>query len=222
MQAALVGCLNPAERARAGRYRRPDDARRFSVARGWLRHVLGDVCATAPADVVLADGPGKPRLSEPAGPRFNLAHAGDLALIAVAEQEVGVDVEHVDSGPAGLEATALACTPSEAVALDGLPVDQRAAAFLRLWTAKEAYLKATGDGLSVAPSGVEVGTADANGATPIGDSSWTVRHIVPAPGYVGAVAADGRGWKVRLGHLDGLHWDGPSVEGRMAWRWGPA
>lgn len=219
VQAGLVASLNPAERARAERYRHPDHARRFALARGWLRHVLADACATAPADVPLGDGPGKPRLAgAPEGPCFNVAHAGDLALIAVAEREVGVDVEHVDRGPAGLEATALACTPSEIVALDRLPVEQRGPAFLRLWTAKEAYLKAVGVGLAVAPSGVEIGTPDASGLTPVGgDSGWTVRHIVPAPGYVGAVAAEGRDWEVRLRCIDGR-----SVEGRMAWRSGPA
>ena len=182
----LVATLAPAEHARADRYRFPDDARRFSVARGWLRHVLGSAVGIAPADISFDAGPGKPRLHAARGPCFNLSHAGELAVIAVSDTEVGVDVEHESSGPAALEAATVACTPAEAAVLDGFPLEARATAALRLWTAKEAYLKATGEGLSVPPGQVRI-------AAP-----WSVRELRPAASYVGAVAAEGEDWEVVL------------------------
>ena len=183
---ALVATLTPAEHDRAGRYRFPDDARRFSVARGWLRHVLGDAVGVAPADIALAAGPGKPRLDAAGGPCFNLSHAGELAVIALSDSEVGVDVEHESSAPAAREAAAVAGTPAEAAALDFLPAEARPAAALSLWTAKEAYLKATGEGLTVPPDEVEI---------PV---TWSVRELRPAAGYLGAVAAEGEDWEVVL------------------------
>lgn len=185
-RAVLLATLTPAERARADRYRFPADTRRFSLARGWLRQVLGAELGIPAPDVTFADTRGKPRLAPVGGPCFNLSHAGELAVIAVCAGEVGVDIEPETSAPAALEAAAIACTPAEAAALSLLPPGDRGRAALRFWTAKEAYLKATGEGLSVAPDQVEVA------------SPWTVRQLRPAPGYVGAVAAEGEDWEVVL------------------------
>ncbi len=202
MSVLLLAGLAPVERARAGRFAHPEDARRFSVAHGWLRHVLGAACGLAPADVRLAPGPGKPRLEAPGGVHFNLSHAGDLALVAVADREVGVDVEQLDRGPTALEAVDVACAPAEADALAALAPAERAVAFLELWTAKEAYLKATGTGLTVAPDTVQPGPPEPGGARPVygggaaGATGWWVRHLRLPAGYVGAVAAEGRDWRV--------------------------
>lgn len=201
---ALVVTLSPAERARAARYRFSRDSRRFSAARGWLRQVLAAELGTHPAGVALSEAPGKPRLLEGPGLCFNVSHAHELALIAVAEREVGVDVEHVGAGHHGLEAARLACTPLEAAALEKLPPEERGAAFLRQWTAKEAYLKATGQGLAVAPHRVVLGSASAGAPAPAGvmgeptPARWWVRELQPAPHYLGAVAAEGPDWVVNL------------------------
>ena len=203
---SLVSTLSPAERARAARYRNPADARRFSAARGWLRHVLGAELHVAPGAVRLTPGPGKPRLAGRSRPCFNLSHGGELALVAVAGREVGVDAEPAGAGGSGLEAAGLVCTRSEAAALGRLPPEERADAFLRRWTAKEAYLKARGLGLRVPPHRVEVGGArpGAGAGAPVrvigdpGHARWWVRELRPAPGYVGAVAAEGPEWQVRL------------------------
>jgi 4'-phosphopantetheinyl transferase len=201
---SLVGGLAPDERARAGRYRVPDDARRFSAARGWLRHVLAAETGTPAARISFAAGPGKPRLAGGAGPQFNLSYSEDMALVAVADREVGVDVEHLGRGLRVLDAASLACTPDEVAALRRLPPAPRAEAFLRIWTAKEAFLKGTGQGLSVPPDLVEIGDARPDGATPVriagpqGGGEWWLRSLSPAPDYVGAVAAEGSDWEVEL------------------------
>jgi 4'-phosphopantetheinyl transferase len=202
VHASLVASLSPDERARAGRYRDPDDARRFAVARGWLRHVLSTETGMAPGQVAFAPEPGKPRLATAGGPHFNLSHAEDLAVIAVAPCEVGVDVEYLGRGLRVLDAASVACTAEEVAALKLLAPVPRAQAFLRLWTAKEAYLKATGLGLTVPPDQVEIGVPGPGGVTPVGMKGdaepprWWVRELRFASGHVGAVAAEGREWVV--------------------------
>src|SRR5205085_7739202 len=136
--ASMIATLTAEERARAGRYVDPGHARRFSAAHAWLRRVLGAVLGVAPQDVRLAGGAGKPRLAEGGAPSFNLSRSNDLALIAVADHPVGVDVEHISGGRAGLDAVDVACSPREAAALGRLPRSARADAFLCWWTAKEA------------------------------------------------------------------------------------
>lgn len=196
--ASLVASLSDAERQRAARYRFADGARRFSLGRAWLRHILGAELGVPPAAVALPDGPGKPRLGTSTGPYFSLARSADLAVVAVAPFEVGVDVEHLDQAIDG--AAALACTGEEAAALRRLPAGKRVEAFLRLWTAKEAYLKATGAGLAVAPASVEVGV----GTGPVapvgapGRDRWWVGEFRPRAGFVGAVSAEAPGFTIRL------------------------
>lgn len=200
--AALAATLDEHERDRVSRFRCADDARRYAAAHGWLRRILAAQLGVDPGGVTFAPGTGKPRLAGGAGPCFNLSHAGELALVAVARREVGVDVERrVDLEVVDLEVVDLAFTPREAAWVRSLAPGDQPDAFLRLWTAKEAYLKATGSGLSVPPSTVEV-ALPAGGDEPVrvarrGTGRWWVRHLRPAPGYVAAVAAEGRDWAVR-------------------------
>jgi 4'-phosphopantetheinyl transferase len=198
----LSAALSPAERRRAAAYRSASDARRFSAARGWLRHVLGDVLGLEPAAVPVSEDPGKPRLLLGGPPRFNLSHAGELVVVAVASFEVGVDVEDARSGRRWSDVAPVTCSPREAAALAEVPEDEREEAFLAVWTAKEAYLKATGEGLAVPPERVVVGrpVPDAHTAVRVddGEPRWWVRPVRPADGYVGAVAAEGTRWGIRM------------------------
>jgi 4'-phosphopantetheinyl transferase len=203
---SLDAALSPAERERTAKFRHARDARRFAAAHGWLRLVLGAAVGTPAAAVTFAPGPGKPRLAGPGhagSPCFNLSHGGELALIAVADREVGVDVEPLDGGDVARGTVGLVCTPAEAAALEGLGAPERAGAFLALWTVKEAYLKATGDGLAVPPADVDVGRVPlpaAGTAVPVASpgqpTRWWARPLRPAPGYVGAVVAEGDRWDV--------------------------
>lgn len=110
------------ERERVGRFLSEQAASRWVASRWALRRVLGEYLEVAPAAVGLeiADG-GKPRLAASAGPRFNLSHSQGLALVAVAEREVGIDVERIRP--------------------------KRPAAFYAAWTRYEARLKCLGGGV---------------------------------------------------------------------------
>ena len=144
--AGLYDRLDAGERARAERYRMPITRRRFVAARGILRELLGAHPGIPPAQVRFVHNAwGKPEMA--GGPHFNLAHSGDLALYAIAEREVGIDVERIRPLE-NLEGLAKRFfSPAESEALQRLPPTLRLKAFLTTWVRKEAYVKARGEGL---------------------------------------------------------------------------
>jgi len=86
------------ERARASGFLRHDVARRWTASRWALRRVLCSYLDVPAAEIELVlDEHGKPRLRD-GGPEFNLGHSEGLALVAVAERAVGVDVEAIRPG----------------------------------------------------------------------------------------------------------------------------
>jgi 4'-phosphopantetheinyl transferase len=109
--------------------------------------------------------------------------------VAVAEVPVGVDVEDLAGRPADplLEAETLA--PAELAMLDAGDPAQRPTTFLRLWTRKEALLKATGTGLSVPMQQVVVCAPGAPGALLPGPEPLRLWDLDPGTGFVGALAA---------------------------------
>jgi 4'-phosphopantetheinyl transferase len=128
---------------------------------------------------------------------FNVAHSKGLAVFAFTHNlEVGVDIELIrplaDLG--GMVELTLA--PSEAADLQSVPAEDRAAAFFACWTRKEAYLKASGNGLG-SPRDVAVTLrpraperlVSVQGA-PAEPERWELASFEPRPGYVGAVAVE--------------------------------
>lgn len=116
-----------------------------TAARAWLAGHLG----VAPAAVPLRrDVHGRPCL-EAHGQDCNWSHSGDRLLVALGEGvRVGVDLELARPRPKALEIARRYFHADEAAALARLAPDARDAAFLRLWCAKEAVLKAHGRGLA--------------------------------------------------------------------------
>lgn len=146
-------CLTDEEKSRAARFHFPRDARHWSHCRAALRMILSGQIGVAPREVALIYSDfGKPMLPPPwDSVNFNLSHCGDLALVAVScDGPVGVDLECLSRAPDLLECELKFCHPAE---IRTLPDDQsaRATELLRIWTAKEALLKALGTGLSHPP-----------------------------------------------------------------------
>jgi 4'-phosphopantetheinyl transferase len=132
---------------------------RFAVTRAMLRMLLADAGLGPPECLtIVAAVHGKPELSDPSAVRFNVAHSGDVALIAIAEmREVGVDVETVRPRPDLRAVARRFFTAAEAEAVASVESDARAAAFHRCWVRKEACIKATGLGLRLALDAFDVG-----------------------------------------------------------------
>lgn len=156
----LLAALPNDERRRAGRFR-VDAARGcFVVGRTVLRRVLARALEVDPSDLVFDLGPhGRPALVDPrppAGLDFNLSHSGDLVVAVVAPTPVGVDVEALRRITLAERLARRFFGPAERDAVLGAATSARDRTFLRIWTQKEAWLKATGIGIGMALRAVEV------------------------------------------------------------------
>ena len=153
--------LEPDEVERANRFYFERDRKHFVVARGFLRLLLGWYLHAGPKQLQFAYGAwGKPSLANEfceSQLRFNMSHSHGVALYAVTQgREIGVDVEHVRAYFAGDYIARRFFSPHEVGDLRGLPEDDRVSAFFRCWTRKEAYIKATGRGMSQPLDGFDV------------------------------------------------------------------
>ncbi|HEX3579925.1 MAG TPA: 4'-phosphopantetheinyl transferase superfamily protein [Thermoanaerobaculia bacterium] len=185
---ALANLLTVVERARADRYRFPDDRRRSIVARAATRRLLARYLNADPLALTFDEEKfGKPFLRG-REIEFNASHSGDLVAVAFARgTAVGVDVERRRQMTDAL-ALARRYFSAEEVRIVERAGDV-ADAFFAIWTAKEAIVKASGKG---------IGFGDLDGFTvPFRDpqlrpviDGWSVAAIDPArDGYYGAVAA---------------------------------
>ncbi|OQY67126.1 MAG: hypothetical protein B6D46_07885 [Polyangiaceae bacterium UTPRO1] len=193
----LTALLAPSERERAALFRRPDDRLRFVAARAVLRLLLAAAGRGRPERLeIVADAYGKPALRYPSPLRFNVAHSGAVALVALAADcDVGVDVEVVRERAELGAVAARFFAPAESHALGRLTGAVRTAAFHRAWVRKEACVKAAGLGLRVPLQSVEVGVAPRPGswrvAVEIGGAprSFRVADVAAPAGYAAAIAA---------------------------------
>ncbi|MBI3457317.1 MAG: 4'-phosphopantetheinyl transferase superfamily protein [Candidatus Rokubacteria bacterium] len=213
----LAGLLSADERGRAQRFRGELDRERFIAGRGVLRAILGRYLDADPKDLEFRYGPsGKPCLAgnlEAAGLHFNVSHSAAVAVYAVARgREVGVDVERLRAIPDAERIAARFFSEQERAALRAILPGDRTSAFYRCWTRKEAYLKALGEGLTRPLPSFDVSLAPGHAprllrveGDPQAPFRWTLRSLEPAPNYVGALAAEGAGWRLAC-----WRWDDPA------------
>ena len=124
-----------------------------------LRLGLAMYLEKAPQKIALATNRhGKPCVAECSALHFNVSHSGGLGAIAfTTEGEVGIDVEAIRCDVGALEIASAHFTRNEAAMVAAAATAQeQASAFLRLWTRKEAVLKAAGCGLLGGLEGVDV------------------------------------------------------------------
>jgi 4'-phosphopantetheinyl transferase len=148
-----VVVLSPDEIARANRFHFEKDRIHFTRCRSALRALLSEYLAIPAAEIrfeYLASG--KPQLAaeqNPSALQFNVSHSANMAVIAVgSEHRLGVDIEKIRDD---VDTTALAerfFSLRERAGLQALPDHLRVPGFFACWTRKEAFLKATGEGLS--------------------------------------------------------------------------
>jgi 4'-phosphopantetheinyl transferase len=152
--APLLPLLDAAETARMARFVHARNRIEFATAHGLTRLALGWALSVPPASFGFVEGPnGKPlaqSAGQPAPVSFNLSHANGMVGVAVLAHPgvpVGFDLERferrIDLGVADRY-----FRPEEVNWLMSLTADERPRGFLRLWTLKEALIKATGEGLS--------------------------------------------------------------------------
>jgi 4'-phosphopantetheinyl transferase len=197
---SLRPLLAPDERARADRFKFEIDADRLIIARGVLRLLMGKFLDLPAERVIFSySAMGKPSLD---GLEFNVSHSGAVILIATHDHCIGVDVESLDQ-TIDVDVGRLCFTERERALLSNSvsPIKE----FFRLWTRKEAGVKAVGSGLSFPLLDIDV----ADALAPKMASSSMVncalpRRIIDLPlggEYAGACAISGPDCEVRLWQL---------------------
>jgi 4'-phosphopantetheinyl transferase len=212
--AELAASLPQAERERAYQFRNEAARTQFVVTRSALRSILSVYLDVSPLRIEFVHGPqGKPALANFPGLHFNVTHSADVALVAVTRiGEVGVDVERVRPFANDLGMAERYFSPGETTLLRSLIGPRRSEAFFHAWTRKEAYLKASGKGLSYGLERVEVTLLPEDEARFLRidgcerlAAQWSLHHLVPAVGCVGAVTIEGHDYRLRCWHWDGTH-----------------
>ncbi len=194
--------LSSDELERAARFRVEGATRRFVVARAVLRSVLGRATGVDPADIVFAYGEhGKPRLAA-GGPSFNASDTGDFVVVGLASAELGVDIEVLRPLARQERLARRICTERELEAFQAIPEAQRDAALLRLWTCKEAALKAVGIGLSGGLRNIEI-DLQPDGPPRLrqlrGEADgWTLLPVALNPELVCSIIIQGNRWQVGI------------------------
>ena len=164
-----------------------------------LRELLGAYTGEAPASLQFdLGGYGKPRLTD-RRVSFSVAHTRGLALYAVARDiRVGIDVERIDPARASLLVADTFMSAAESEHLRTCRDDVRAHEFFRLWTRREALIKASGTGWFD-----ESSTADAEGSP-----GWWLYELPVGRRHASAVAGEGEACRVQL-----FDFEPPSGEG---------
>jgi 4'-phosphopantetheinyl transferase len=155
--------LDPAERERARGYRHAPSRARFVLGRGLARIAVAQVCEAAPDSVRFratcrhCGGPhGRLEADTSSGRVWvSVSHSGARVGVALTHDfSCGLDIEQV--ALRGAQPPANALSEVERADLASLPESEQVSAFIRIWTRKEAVLKATGDGLVISPADLTV------------------------------------------------------------------
>ncbi|MEG3438838.1 4'-phosphopantetheinyl transferase superfamily protein [Pannus brasiliensis CCIBt3594] len=192
--------LSPDEIDRANRYYHDRDRRRFLVARGRLRELLGEYVGIEPEKIVFFYSErGKPSIGD--SPHFNVSHSGEMAFYGFARgRRVGVDVERVRSLSDLSGLTKRFFCAKEHELIENHPERERV--FFQLWTAKEAYLKAIGTGIAGGLNRVEVSIDPLQLENVGGD--WNVYTYRPDGDYFATAAIEGNGYEVKTFGLSAI------------------
>lgn len=198
----LVATLSQDERIRASGFAFERDRNRFIAARSALRSILAAWVGIPAEELEFEYGTRlKPALApwcRVADLRFNLSHSKGCALVALTHgHEIGVDVEqarHIDDAHAIVTRE---FSDGDRAAFEALPLEERSEAFIHAWVRKEAFLKATGEGLHRSLADIEVTFAPHEAARILavsGDYSaserWSMSSLMPRSGYIGAIVAE--------------------------------
>lgn len=183
--------LNADERARADRFYFSHHKRRFATARGTLRIILARYLNIPPERLEFTyNAYGKPEVVNSQKLQFNISHTGDLAMLAVGKvYPMGVDIEKYSPRPYEGIAKNLFSEP-EFTEFTKVPASMRAAVFFHVWAQKEAFIKASGLGLSYPTKEFHVPTTIPTKQLvedPLHNTTWQLRSFMPEVNCSGAL-----------------------------------
>lgn len=199
----LKNLLSEDEIQRGDRFYKIEHQNRFVVCRAILRTILSRYLHVTPNELQFEYGNsgnqsgGKPRLAEKCGGdwlQFNLSHSHNLAVYGITKHHpVGIDLEYLRPFPNAIKIAERFFSQAEYQAIKSLSDREQLRAFYQIWTVKEAYLKATGEGIVGGLDQIEVSLSynqTERLSTRINDSSsdWNITNFIPAANYTSTVA----------------------------------
>lgn len=211
----LAGTLSQEEVDRAARFKFDLHRNRFVASHGLLREILGRLMGVDPVRIRFAmGGKGKPHLGgefSNSDLKFNLSKSEDkFALAITRSRKVGVDIEIVQSNKADAGVAETHFSKREREDLESLQGNDWEMGFFNCWTRKEAFIKATGEGLYRPLDSFDVALVPGEPAelrsvdgSPANASHWKLLEVPYGEGCAGAVIAEGRDWNLTC-------WDYPS------------
>jgi 4'-phosphopantetheinyl transferase len=188
--ALFMELLGPEERERAARYLFEEDRKRFIIRHGMLRILLSRYLGMEASRLRLHHGEhGKPALTETdeAALYFNLSHSDAIALFAFSrDYELGVDIERIREISEMKQIVARYFSAGEKLKFNSTPRHRKKEAFFNCWTRKEAFIKATGEGLSRPLDGFDTMAAPGSGD----QTTWKIYTLGLGQEYAGSLAAN--------------------------------
>jgi 4'-phosphopantetheinyl transferase len=196
----VTALLSEEERARAAAFAFEADRTRYVTAHAALRVLLARALGRTPADLRFERSSlGKPYVAD-TGIHFNLSHSGRYALIGMCHgSEIGVDTEFIPTTVDWRELAERYFAAEERAWLAAAPPDQHSSRFFRLWTVKEAFLKATGEGLGRPLAAIVVTFRPGEGPT-LSEGEWQAGELALAPDHAAAAV---------VRHGIGIRWHQP-------------
>jgi 4'-phosphopantetheinyl transferase len=196
--ASLDRCLDPQDRARAARFHFVEDRARFTLGRALIRQSVGAYLDLEPEAIELSytdlDQPG---LKNDANLHFSISHSHELvAVVLTAHARVGLDVEWMQTNSDLDDLANRIMSATEIETFQKLPPAEKCDAFFRVWTRKEAYLKALGEGISEGLQEISV-SLDAGEISSVEDTrdrtsspAWRLQSLPVPPEYQACLACD--------------------------------
>lgn len=204
----LLGMLDANEQARAARFLVPNARKQYIISHAFLRIALGRYLQIEPQAVrFCTTANGKPELANHRNLRFNLSHTEGTAAIAVTRaRHVGIDVEKIRDNLNPLELAGRFFSPQECEWLRSQAPSEQLQAFFACWTAKEAYIKACGGGLSMGLASFAVIPRTGNArlqleiySQPEESKNWLIWQLDLKSGLCAAIAVETSDLAVRIG-----------------------
>jgi 4'-phosphopantetheinyl transferase len=207
---SLLALLSAEEQERAERFKFPAPRNQYVISRALLRRALGRYLKIEAREVRFRTAKnGKPELAADSDLRFNLSHTQGATVLAITrKRRVGVDIERMRKDTNAMELAERFFSRPEVHWLRSQPASEAIASFFSCWTAKEAYIKAQGEGLSMPLSsfGVLPVPADARSKLqlevyndPQGSKRWSMWQLDIGPDLRAALAVEGESCRVRIG-----------------------
>jgi 4'-phosphopantetheinyl transferase len=200
--------LAPDEISRASQYKFDHLSVAFCLSRAALRALLGAYLEVRPIEARLMYGPnGKPMVAGLTSVRFNLSHSGDIAVFAfTSDIQIGIDIERIHLIENIQEiAKQCLCSEEQSELASISSAELKTRAFFNCWTRKEAFIKATGEGLTVPLDSFCVTLMPESDARlkyvsgqPGRPETWSLCDLNLHPDYAAAIAYQGPVRRVRV------------------------